>query len=145
MIIIYYIYDNIYMAILWTQKLWPPWALHKGFKTLYLDFPGGPAVKTLPDEQATRVRSLVQRDPTGCRAAEPTHDHYWALPPGACARQREGPPQRAARGPQGRVKLSLTAVGRTLNPAPKTQHSHKEINITLSLTFKLKSWVLEIS
>ena len=40
---------------------------------LHLDFPSGPVVKNLPDNQGTQVRFLVQKDPMCCRATKPIY------------------------------------------------------------------------
>ena len=73
--------------------------------------------------QGTRVRALVQEDPTCCRATKPVHHNYWACAlepvshnywariatstearvPRAHAPQQEKPPQWEARAPQRRV------------------------------------------
>ena len=37
------------------------------------DFIGGPVVKKPPANSGTQVQSLVQKDPTCCRAAKPVH------------------------------------------------------------------------
>ena len=70
-------------------------------------FPGGAVIKRicLP-MQGTRVRSLVQEDPTCRGATKPVHHNYWACAPRACAPQQEKPPQWEARAPQWRVALA---------------------------------------
>ena len=52
--------------------------------------------------QGTRVRALVQEDPTCRRATKPMSHNYWARAPRARAPQ-EKPPQREARPLQRRV------------------------------------------
>ena len=39
-------------------------------------FPGGAVVKNPPASAGTRVRALVQEDPTCCRAAKPVRHNY---------------------------------------------------------------------
>ena len=65
--------------------------------------------------QGTRVRALVQEDPTCHGATKPMHHNYWACAqeptctmteahvPRACALQQKNPPQWEARAPQRRV------------------------------------------
>ena len=47
-------------------------------KTISLDFPGGTVVKNPPANAGTRVRSLVQKDPTCCGATKAVHGSYRA-------------------------------------------------------------------
>ena len=42
------------------------------------DFPGGAVVKNRLPSQGTRVRALVQEDPTCCGGTKPVHHNYWA-------------------------------------------------------------------
>ena len=39
-------------------------------------FPGGPVVKDLPCNEGTVVQSLVQEDPTCCKATKPVCHNY---------------------------------------------------------------------
>ena len=98
--------------------------------------------------QGTRVRALVQEDPT-CRGAtkpvrhnywpcalepvshnywacalEPVSDNYWARMHRIRAPQQEKPPQWEARAPQGRVAL-LAATRESPHAAAKTQMQPK--------------------
>ena len=41
-------------------------------------FPGGAVVKSPPASAGTRVRALVQKDPTCRRATKPVRHNYWA-------------------------------------------------------------------
>ena len=45
------------------------------------DFPGEAVVKNSPANAGTRVRALVQEDPTRCRATKPVCHNYWAREP----------------------------------------------------------------
>ena len=53
--------------------------------------------------QGTRVRAPVWEDPTCRGATGPVSHNYWACASGACAPQRERPPQWEARAPWWRV------------------------------------------
>lgn len=44
--------------------------------------------------QETRIRSLVQKEPTCCRAAKPTHN-YWSLCAWSLCSETEKPPREA--------------------------------------------------
>ena len=51
---------------------------HLGFKSVTVDFPGGPMVKNSPANAGTGVRSLLWEDSTCLRATKSTRHNYWA-------------------------------------------------------------------
>ena len=61
------------------EKQLPAVSVNWLFKTISLDFPGGPVVKNLPANAGTGVWSLVWEDPTCLRATKSTSHNYWAL------------------------------------------------------------------
>ena len=87
-------------------------------------------LRILLSMQGTRVRALVQEDPTCHGATKPVHHNYWAcvlqllkpahLEPLLC---NEKPPQWEARTPQQRVAPLLTATRESPRTATKTQCS----------------------
>ena len=50
--------------------------LNLSHKKPYRDFPGGAVVNNPPANAGSRVRALVQEDPTCCRATKPVHHNY---------------------------------------------------------------------
>ena len=111
------------------------------FKKKKRGFPGGAVVENLPANAATRVRALVQEDPTCRGATKPVRHNYWAREPQllshnfsattteastprACALQQEKPPQWEAHAPQRRVAL-LAATRESPRVATKTQPAKK--------------------
>ena len=115
-------------GVIWFDLRCKRICLVAGLKTDCRDFPGGAVVGNLPPMWGTRVRSLVQEDPTCRRAAKPMWHNYGRslrssahepqLPsprarttevhvPGAHAPQQDKPLQWEARAPQRRVAPAL--------------------------------------
>ena len=81
--------------------------------------------------QGTRVRVLVQEDPTCRGATKPVSHNYWARVPQLLKpvrlepvlRNKEEPPQWEARAPQGRVAPACRNQRKPTRTATKTQRS----------------------
>ena len=100
--------------------------------------------------QQTRVRSLVQEEPTSCGATKPVHHNCWACAPepGAAATEAHGPrahAQQEERPPQWQACTpQLERSPRSLQAdkacaAMKTQHS-QWINKIYFKSFKATKW-----
>ena len=75
---------GIYVLFFQTQSSFVPAGvsvMQDFFKQFFEAFPGGTVVKNRLPMQGTRVRSLVQEDPTSRGATKPMCDNYWAHMP----------------------------------------------------------------